>query len=256
MARTSVAGLYPYALAEGEGVGTAYEYVAKARFVRSITAGLHRGSRVLVAGLPERYGTSLDFALLAHAAGAELRVLDDRDEALARARAAVEALQRDGRLEGLRATYERVASLERLAEAGRHDVVLSCEVLQRVPAAERPAFARTLRALGPAGAVFVPNGDNASHVAISGLTGVALDELRALFDGPGARFAYVDMPPFPPGIKRSAAQRARASSGAAEALAMRVLDAYCAAERLVPALVKRRVAHIVCVAWGGEGAAR
>jgi hypothetical protein len=256
MARISVAGLYPFALAEGEGVGTAYEYVAKARFIRPIAASLHAGSRVLVAGLPERYGTSLDFALLAHAAGAELRVLDDREDALARALGAVEALRREGRLEGLRASYERVPRLERLADVGPHDVVLSCEVLQRFPAAGRPAFAAELRALAPAGAVFVPNGDNTSHVAISGLTGVALDELRTLFEADDVRFAYVDMPPFPPGIKRSAEQRVRAATGMVEAVAMRALDAFCAAERLVPARVKRRLAHIACVAWGPERAIR
>jgi hypothetical protein len=60
----------------------------------------------------------------------------------------------------------------------------------------------------------------------------------------------VDMPPFPPGISRSPEQRARASTGFAESVAMGLLDAYCAGERLVPPALKRRVAHIVCAIWG------
>jgi hypothetical protein len=246
----SIRELYPYAFAEGEGVGTAYEYVAKARFVRDLRRGLRPGARLLVAGLPERYGTSLDFAILAHSADAELVVLDERAEALDRARAAVETVQRDGRLVGLRATYRRLASLDALGEEGHFDAVLTCEVLQRVPAPGRPTFAKTLQALASRGALFVPNGDNPSHVEISGLSGVTRRELEGLFAGSGHRFAYVDMPPFPPGITRSATQRARAATGFMEAAAMEVLDAYCAAERFVPDAVKRRVAHIVCVAWG------
>jgi hypothetical protein len=242
--------LYPVALAEGEGVGTAYEYVAKARFLRPVTAHLHRGSRALVAGLPERYGTSLDFVLLANEAGASVLVVDERQDALDRARRAVDSIQRDGRLAELAVAYRRLQSLDDLGVVGPHDVVLSCEVLQRVDPLRRGAFAATLRALAPAGAVFVPNGDNASHVTISGLTGISLDELRALVGGgQGGRVAYVDMPPFPPGITRSPDQRARAATGTAERIAMRGLDLFCAAERFVPAALKRRLAHIACVSW-------
>jgi hypothetical protein len=250
MART-IGELYPYALAEGEGVGTAYEYAAKARFVAPVVRRLRRGARLLVAGLPERYGASLDFAIVAHEADSELVVVDEREEAIERSRRAIEAVQREGRLAGLRVAYRRVESFARYGDVEPHDAVLSCEVLQRVPAAERPGFAAALQRLARLGAVFVPNGDNRSHVTISGLDGVPLRELRSMFAAPGRRFAYVDMPPFPPGITRSAEQRTRAASGRVEALAMRGLDAYCAAERFIPAPLKRRAAHIVCVSWGG-----
>ena len=244
----SIGELYAYALAEGEGVGTAYEYVATARFLR---LRLRRDARVLVAGLPERYGTSLDFAILAHRAGARLLVVDERAEAIERARRAIVAMQADGRLLGLDVTYREIPSLAAMAEVEPHDVVLSCEVLQRVPPAARPAFVATLRARAPVGAVFVPNGDNQSHVKISGLDGLSRRALKALFEGPGYRFAYVDMPPFPPGIARTPEQRTQAATGRAEALAMLGLDVFCAAEPLVPAVLKRHLAHIVCVAWGG-----
>jgi hypothetical protein len=245
----AIGALYPYALAEGEGVGTAYEYVAKARVVRRLIAGLRRGGRVLVAGLPEKYGTSLDFAILAHKIAAELHVADDRAAAIDRARCAIESMQAAGRLTGLQVSYRRVDALAAVSSGGPHDLVLSCEVLQRVAPAARIGFARALRAAAPRGAVFVPNAENGSHLEISGLAGLSLRGARALFEG--ARSGYVDMPPFPPGIARSPEQRARASTGWAEAAAMRMLDVYCATERAVPGAVKRHFAHIVWVTWGG-----
>jgi hypothetical protein len=246
----SIKDLYAYALAEGEGVGTAYEYAAKARILQPMVARLEalgRKARVLVAGLPEKYGTSLDFAVLANRTGAELVVVDERSSALDRARRAVDAARGSGLLRELRVSFA-ITELAQLGGPGGHDAVLSSEVLQRVPVTSRAIFAATLRAAAPMGAVFVPNSENASHLAISGLGGLSLAELgRDFQDG---RLAYVDMPPFPPGIARTAEQREKASSGMAEAIAMRALDAYCAAERFVPNGVKRRYAHIVCAAWG------
>lgn len=257
-AATTIRALYPFALAEGEGVGTAYEYVAKRTFLRPLAAQLERPgraggteARLLVAGLPEKYGCSLDFAIFADSLGADLLVVDDRDAALARCEKVVRSLKDSGRLGGLRVRYEKVASLSGLADSPgleARDAVLSCEVLQRVPGGERGRFVDGLRSLAPRGAVFVPNAENGSHLAISGLAGLTRAELTSLF--PGADCEYVDMPPFPPGITRSPDQRARASTGMMEAVAMFGLDAYCRAEPYVPSIVKKRVAHIVCVRWG------
>ncbi|MGA3122981.1 MAG: methyltransferase domain-containing protein [Polyangiaceae bacterium] len=242
--------LYPVALAEGEGVGTAYEYAAKARIVAPLVAALRAlggKPRILVAGLPEKYGTSLDFAVLADRIGAEITVVDDRPGAIDRARRSVEVVRRSGRLLGLRVTFE-VADLAGLGSHAGVDAVLSSEVLQRVAPAARWAFTAALRSLAPLGAVFVPNSENASHLAISGLAGMSLAEMRHGFGG--ARVEYVDMPPFPPGIARNDQQREKASTGTTEAVAMAGLDVYCAAERFVPNWLKRHFAHIVCAAWG------
>src|SRR5579884_82009 len=251
--RDSIRSLYAYALAEGEGVGTAYEYAAKAAFVQPLITALRRKAasgapRVLIAGVPEKYGTSLDFALLAARCSARLFIADDRPPALERARKAIESVRSQAALQGLEATYRTLPSLDAIADLEEHDLLLSCEVLQRVPEAGRGRFAAVMRGRAPLGAVFVPNAENSAHLRISGLGGLTMPELRALFAG--ARCGYVDMPPFPPGISRTPDQRARASTGFAEAVAMRLLDAYCAAEHLVPPLLKRRVAHIVCAIWG------
>jgi hypothetical protein len=247
-----VRSLYPYALAEGEGVGTAYEYVAKAAFMQPLVRQLEslaaRGPlRVVVAGLPEKYGTSLDFAILAHGIGADLVIVDDRAAALARAEHAIGAAQRAGRLAGLRVTFEAIVAIADVARRSPVDAVLSCEVLQRIDPPARRGFFDGLRTLAPRGALFVPNSENGSHLKISGLRGLTGAELSSL--APGAEWGYVDMPPFPPGITRSAEQRTRASTGMLEAVAMRGLDAYCHAEPFVPAAIKKHFAHIVCARW-------
>ena len=73
---------YPSALKEGEGVGTAYEYYAKAKvfknFFRRVSGPFES---MLIAGLPEKYGFSLDFLLLAKGLGIKkVFVQDEREE--------------------------------------------------------------------------------------------------------------------------------------------------------------------------------
>jgi hypothetical protein len=247
----SIKDLYAYALAEGEGVGTAYEYYAKRRAMAPLLRAVPRGGRILVAGLPEKYGTSLDFVLAASEHGARPLVVDDRPLAIERARKALEALPASAGVHTGDAELRVIPSFEALADLGPQDLILSCEVVQRLRGEERRSYVRTLRRLAPRGVVFVPNSENGSHLAISHLAGLDRRGLADLFDGHAADVGFVDLPPFPPGIKRSDDQRARASSGAAEAIAMRGLEVYAAGEPLVPSFVKRHFAHIVYATWSG-----
>ena len=244
---TSIRDLYRYALAEGEGVGTAYEYYAKHRVIAPLMASLPRSPRIVVAGLPEKYGTSLDFVLLAGQEHAELLIRDDREAAIEGSQKAVLAVGGAAAMGVAKLEY-RTASLETLCENTPCDLLLSCEVLQRVPPHAQAAFVRAARASAPRGAIFVPNSANRSHTGLSGLAGFDAEGLRRLV-GTGCDVDFVDMPPFPPGITRSAEQRQSAKSGAFEAVAMRGLQAYCDAERFVPRMVKERVAHIVFARW-------
>jgi hypothetical protein len=169
--------------------------------------------------------------------------VDERDDALARARAAATALDEDTRPRDVE--YRKVASF---AELPRADATFSCEVLQRLPEVRRRPFVDALLASAPRGVVFAPNSENDAHLKISGLGGFRANELAALFPG-GIEIGFVDLPPFPPGITRSAAQRERAKTGLAERIAMRGLDAYCRAEAIVPRALKARFAHIVYARW-------
>ncbi len=248
--RISIKQLYGPALAEGEGLGTAYEYFTKRLLLAAWLRGRPTPRRILQAGLPEKYGLGLDVAWLAAELKAALVVVDDRPERLARAEQALIDLSAGdfpagGIPAGPRPFYIPVTDLTALdALDGRFDLVLSSEVLQRLSPAGRYAYVLRLRQLAGAIALFVPNAANPSHTSISGLAGLSRSTMQALA-GPAARTGFIDLPPFPPGITRSTAQRARAGSGRLEALIMAGLGQYARLEQLVPGPLRRRQAHIV-----------
>jgi NAD(P)-dependent dehydrogenase (short-subunit alcohol dehydrogenase family) len=244
LAPYSVKDLYPLALAEGEGMGTAYEYVAKRLRLGRWLAAQERPRSLLVAGLPERYGLSLDFLLLAAEWGAAVTVVDDRAERLAQLE---EALGRVTTPDGrplprpavIRAAPEGAVGLD------VHDLGLSSEVLQRLEPRTREQYVARLRSAVGRLALFVPNADNPAHTTRSGLSGLGRDELARLVGGGEAQVGYVDMPPFPPGITRSDAQREQATQGLFEAAVMWGLGGYARAERRLPEGLRRRQSHIV-----------
>jgi hypothetical protein len=245
---SSVKSLYSLALAEGEGVGTAYEYYAKRLLLARWLASLHPPRRLLIAGLPEKYGSSLDFFLLAQDLGVtDVVVIEDRPWALEKCRQSLATAQAIGQLTRTRPQFVPVTEMGLNDPLiGEFDMCWGSEVLQRFDDAGRRRyvsyFTRRARLL----ALFVPNRDNSAHQLISGLTGLSLAELRALIEPAGASAAcgYVDMPPFPPGLTRSAAQRERAASGQLEALAMWALGQYARVEAYFPSRWQRLHSHI------------
>jgi len=263
LSRYSVKALYPLALAEGEGMGTAYEYYAKRLVLERWMKGQPRPASILVAGLPEKYGASLDFLLLAGELGAVVTVVDDRPSALERLNSALAAL-RGGPLPLAQPEICALVDLPRLAALERRfELAVSSEVLQRLPPSDRVAYVERLRDRADALALFTPNADNPAHTGRSGLAGLHLDELRglvgttpdgqppSLIRGRLSRTGYVDMPPFPPGITRSDAQREQATQGAFEGMVMDGLRVYAHAERLLPGALRRRQSHIVYALTGG-----
>ncbi len=250
LSNLSIKDLYVPALAEGEGVGTAYEYFAKRLVLARWLKDYPRPSRILVAGLPEKYGTSLDFLQLADELNAAVTVVDSRPAALARLNGAVAAVRADGWLTQLPLDAIVVDDVVALRElTGTFDLVLSSEVLQRLDSAERSTYIDRLWQLGSAVALFCPNADNSAHTDISGLAGVHLTELEQLWeqdeDAFSAEFGYIDMPPFPPGITRSEEQREQATSGRFEAMAMWGLGYYARAEKWLPGRIRQQQSHIV-----------
>jgi hypothetical protein len=92
----SIKSLYALALAEGEGVGTAYEYYAKRLTLARWLKQVGRPVRMLVAGLPQKYGSSLDFLLLAEELGVAVTVVDERPFALDKLQSSLEAARAAG----------------------------------------------------------------------------------------------------------------------------------------------------------------
>jgi hypothetical protein len=241
----SIHSLYPLALAEGEGVGTAYEYFAKRLALAAWLAALPDPRSMLIAGLPEKYGSSLDFFLLAQDLSIpEVVVCDDRPSALDKAGQSLARAQAGGLLTGLKARSVLIADFRRVGEElGSFDLCVTSEVLQRLNGNVQ-AVVKTLTHTAPNLALFVPNADNPAHSQLSGLGGLCLEELVTLAGQP-ARAGYVDMPPFPPGLTRSSTQRQQATSGWKERLAMGGLDNYARLEHFIPLALRKRRSHIV-----------
>lgn len=245
----SVKSLYVLALAEGEGVGTAYEYFAKRLVLRRWLASQKRPSRILIAGLPEKYGSSLDFLQLAQELRAGVTVVDERPLAFEKLQKSLAAAQKEGWLTAVTPQTIAVDTMTNLSAAtGPFDLVISSEVLQRLNPDERVGYVEQVRGMGTTVALFAPNGDNAAHTNISGLSGVTLSELntyKPTIQQSNWQIGYIDMPPFPPGITRSDDQRERATSGRMEAIAMWGLGYYARAERFLPQSIRRSQSHIV-----------
>ncbi len=247
----AIKDLYALALAEGEGMGTAYEYFAKRLVLDKWLKAFTRPNRVLIAGLPEKYGASLDSILLAQELGArQVTVIDERPAALDRLKHSLAALDEAG----VTLPVPDMLVIESWSELPEtvtgYDLAISSEVVQRLAEDVRPVYVQQLRQRADHLAVFTPNADNPAHTDRSGLGGLSLGELTSLAQSPvdirrAARTGYVDMPPFPPGITRSEDQREQATTGLFEASVMRGLETYARTETLLPESVRKRQSHIV-----------
>jgi hypothetical protein len=270
----TIKSLYTLALAEGEGMGTAYEYYVKRIALDRLLTGRPKPRTMLIAGLPEKYGASLDFVLLGGELGAAVTVVDERPEALARLQGALTALVGQADLPLRPSVVMLLADLDTLsAVTGQYDLALSSEVLQRLSPAGRQSYVSRLGTLASAAALFCPNAENRAHNTHSGLVGLRLEEMRGLTTDYGPQTTdeaspvarphdanlsyvvrrpsslvssgYIDMPPFPPGITRSADQREEATSGRFEAMVMWGLGRYARGEKFLPKSLRRRQSHIV-----------
>jgi hypothetical protein len=241
----SIHSLYPLALAEGEGVGTAYEYFAKRLVLAPWLANLPNPKSMLIAGLPEKYGSSLDFFLLGQdLLVPEVVVCDERPSALDKVSQSLASAQAAGLLTGLKTRSVLIDHFSRIGEeVGEFDLCVTSEVVQRLNG-NAPEVVKTLMRTARNLALFVPNADNPAHNQLSGLGGLRLEELQSMVGQPD-RAGYVDMPPFPPGLTRSSTQRQQATSGWTERLAMGGLDMYARLEHFIVLALRRRHAHIV-----------
>lgn len=241
----TVKSLYPLALAEGEGVGTAYEYFVKRLALSKWLLSRPLNGDILIAGLPEKYGASLDFLLLAEELGRPVLIVDERPAAIEKSKKALATAKEMGHLTAVNPTYMQVKVLSEMTEMSENfSLAISSEVLQRLPEADKGLYWNRLTELATSTAVFAPNADNPAHTNLSGLAGIHLEELRQIA-GREASTNYIDMPPFPPGMTRSDDQRQQATSGTAEALAMWGLSWYARLERFFPTSIRRSQAHIV-----------
>ncbi|MFQ5647204.1 MAG: hypothetical protein ACE5GM_09760 [bacterium] len=240
---------YTIALAEHEGAGTAYEYFMKAkvitRFLRSKSGS---PKTVLIAGLPEKYGFSFDFVLLSQLLGAELKVIDDRQERLDEFQNIYQKLTEAGNIQSPPLKREKVDDLTEFSSAEKADLAISCEVVQRLE--NQSGYFQSVSGCAGELILFAPNAENSSHAGQSGLRTIALKQMRDLLSQTGRSVGdsgYIDMPPFPPGISRSEDQREKAQTGFVERFAFQVFLVWGNSERFFPRSIREKNSHIVYV---------
>jgi hypothetical protein len=251
----TIRSLYPLALLEEQGMGTAYEYYSKLRVVQDAFAQATKPDSLLVLGLPEKHGYDLDLLLVAQQAGASLTICEDRPEVLAQFERALDHLPDPS----LSTDVERV-QLDSLTDwraiEGRHyDWLISTAAVQRLPDAEIVAYVQNARQHADHCLLFIPNLGNRAHLTLSGLRGLDRKQALALCAQAGAPHSprllssgFCDIPPFPPGLQRSSAAKENALHSPIERLAMRVLEWWCRAERWMPGPIQKKWAHLIYVA--------
>jgi hypothetical protein len=244
--RAPLEKLYEVAFLEGEGIGTAYEYLVKWRSLQPLFKFGIRS--ILVLGLPEKYGTSMDFVMLADHHGCGLTMVDDRSKSVNKCRNVLREMTERGLLRKTPRLIEVDDLLNHPKDIGVFDLALSCEVLQRLAPIRRRDYVRNALGIAKYAAVFAPNKSNGSHAKISKLGAMELSELQKLFNGYQiVDEGYVDMPPFPPGLKTKSRNRASGTHRALQdKIVIRLLDGWSKIERLSTGF-KPGNSHIVFV---------
>lgn len=257
----SIQALHSLARAEEEGVSVAYEYFTRRLVLAPWLRSLGRPRRILIAGLPDKRGSSLDFLQLAAECGATVTVVDDRPQALTRLRRAWQAAQAHGRLIAVHPSLVHTDSVAELtAIAGRFDLSLSAQVLQRLNPTWRALYFNRLQRLASAVALFAPNGDNTAHTAASGVAGVRREEMNGLIkatalvpDQPPPQTGYLNLLPFSPAVGRSPGQDAATDADPLTVAAMGGLQLLGHLERLLPLALRRQQARGIYVFSAGAG---
>lgn len=202
--------LYRLAVAEGEGYGTAYEYLVKLRLIDKLSK---KPRSVLIIGLPRKYGLSLDFAYYCQRNNCMMTVLEKRQK--------VREMRKAARKAGLKIRLE--------PERESYDLCLSSEHYDNLKKKEKKQFLRNAKKASQL-IVFVPNSENTNHRKHTGLKGMTSVQLAKEIGA--AQYGRIDIPPFAPGKKL----KRQKESG----LLLLLLGIWANMERFLP----RKKAHI------------
>ena len=244
--------LHTIALAEGEGTGTAYEYFVKSKLLRKWFSQIRlKHRRILIAGLPEKYGYSMDFVFFAQTLNAEVFVLDDRKERIEKFRNVFRELVAEGKIENLSLEILRVKDWNSPKIDVFFDIAVSCEVIQRLGTYEKVEYLNFLGSVADYVILFSPNSENALHAKISGLRTVDLNFLTELIEENSSfqilERGYVDSPPFPPGLSLGKGSRGLNSKKSVVLGLTIPLVFWATLERFQSSRILRRNAHITYV---------
>ena len=237
MKKINIDTLYSLALSEGEGIGTAYEYFIKLKLLSKFVKG-KKIKNVLIYGLPERYGFSIDFVLFGQINNFNITIVDDRKERIKSFERIINKLIKKGLLLK-RPRVIKLKKLNNLSFDKRFDLLVCSEAMQRLSNKEKINYIRLISKISKYAALFVPNKNNKMHSTLSKLNGLSLDELKGYFNKASIlNIGYIDIPPFPPGLKKNKRKEQ------INKLFSLLLIAWTRLERLLPKTIKRRIAHI------------
>jgi hypothetical protein len=239
--------LYRLAVEEGEGFGTAYEYFVKIKLLLGLL-GRNSVRRILMAGFPEKYGFSLDIFFLANLCESNLLVADtdaeklDHAERVIRALAAKKILSRDN------VVFRKVNNFCDLGHLEKSDLSVSPLVVQRLSENERLEHIRLLLNISRSVIITVPNRDNDAHGRMTGLNAVSMQEVedwKKLFltEMSHIKYGFLDMPPFPPGVKIKKTSVDRQALWTS--VGTKLLECWAAMEGWFPDSIQSRLAHMV-----------
>jgi hypothetical protein len=238
--------LYRLALEEGEGFGTAYEYFVKIKLLLGLL-GKHSVQSILMAGLPEKYGFSLDVFLLANLWGSKVLVADTDAEKLGRAERLIKTLDSKKILSCRDVEFRKVDGFCDVRRCGHFDLSVSSLVVQRLAASQRLDYIDLLANVSRSVIMFAPNRSNEAHVKITALNSVSIADIKGWSELFSEKMLYrqyglLDMPPFPPGIKldRSAA----CSHDLRDKIGSKILELWAIIEKICPYFIKKKIAHI------------
>ncbi len=184
----------------GEGYGSTYEYVAKYLVLleawRTEDLKKERFEKLVILGLPQRYGLSLDFLLWADFLGIKKVVvwnnLPEKGEIFL---VQGEVLTKVLHLRKLDLVLEE--SLDRLGVSDG-SLCVSCEVFQGLSEPQRRRYVEVASASG-FHVLFIPNYFNQDHLRFTGLPTVPFNDLSPYFLR--GREVYLDFPPVPAGFE-------------------------------------------------------
>ena len=252
----SLQALYPYAIADGGGVGLAYEYYAKRLLLSSWLNGLRNrpkrshALRVLIAGLPEKVGSGLDLLLIAQELGVMPLIVDDRPAALNKLNQTVATAKQLGVLQDSRFKGLIVNDMGVIWEAATDfDVVFSSGVLQRLDPDTQTAYLKHLQQIATDIAIFCPNQANPNHLAQHQVDGIALSTLKNAFRTGQHQSGYAAAAPFATAVSLSQLFDERQVSDRLRTLFFAGLQVSAWLERLSPNARRAARSRLVYTLW-------
>lgn len=232
------------ALAENEGLGTWYEYLVKIRVFQRMKK--KKIKTILLLGLPEKYGLSLD--ILALGDKMRLTIVDPRAEKLRLFRELSQGLVSD-----IKMVKSKVL---KFTPEEKFDLVTNTEVAQEFKGKDlEKLFNKFDQLTAKYALVFIPNKDSYAHPRISGLNSYSLGFIRR-FIQKNTNFEildsdFIDIPPWPAGLSFQSTVRGTNNKEVSflttllNKLARYVIPFLVKIEKLYPLFFKKRQAHMI-----------